>query len=261
MVIISSVSLVFPHWQERWLQQTDQDLQQRRERWLHGAAGLRLGGPPHPVLPAQVSGPVQRQTGHTAAVPRIETPTGDKREISLVRSNTTLPPQKPAGRVCVSTSGSARCHINVCSHHNRLSWRSTLMPWDSSWGCYRINTKRRAKSMTSCMRGSTRRPRFVFALVHLPSPRWGGCTRDRAHVFFPSSLGLAEQTDGHRGFQRNNSHLWGGVRNSGTLQQGIYRHVPHIRHQRRERQVGIPKPRDLTISFRLAWTVLFLPSS
>lgn len=65
-------------------------------------------------------------------------------------------------------------------------------------------------------------------------------------VFFPSSLGLAEQTDSHRGVQWNNSHLWGGVWNPGALQQGIYRHVPHIRQQCRQRQVGIPKAGVLT---------------
>lgn len=66
----------FCSWQEGWFQQTDQDLRQRREGWLHGAAGLRLCGAPHPVLPEQVSGPVQWQTGHAAAVPRIPTPAG-----------------------------------------------------------------------------------------------------------------------------------------------------------------------------------------
>lgn len=82
---------IFCFWQERWFQQTDKDLQQRREGWLHGAAGLRLCGAPHPVLPEQVSGPVQCQTGHTAAVPHIPTPAGEltvtsaKGEIFLVR--------------------------------------------------------------------------------------------------------------------------------------------------------------------------------
>lgn len=136
------MSVLFPHWQERWFQQTDKDLQQRREGWLHGAAGLHLCGAPHPVLPEQVSGPVQCQTGHTAVVPRIQTPTGEltvtnerqTRNLLGYYKNTTSPPHNPAGRAQrqSDTSVSARCNINVCSRHNRLSWRSTLMLWDSS---------------------------------------------------------------------------------------------------------------------------------
>lgn len=155
------------------------------------------------------------------------------------------------------SSVSARC--NVCSYHNRLPWRSTLMLWDSSWGCYRINTKRRPWSMTFCMRSSTRRQRS--GISH-PTSAVSKVTiaETGVTIFFSSSAGLAEQTDSHRGFQWNNSHLWGGVWNSGTLQQRIYRHVPHIRQQCRKRQVCTAKAAQNSLHLLLTSLSCHLPA-
>ena len=143
------------------------------------------------------------------------------------------------------------------------------MQLDSSWGYSRINTKRRAKSMTICMRCLTKLPRYNrilytetsfyntnlwFYWLYLIKSFASKCFTTttaltfKVNICFLSSPGTAEQADSHRGFQWNNSDLWGGVWNSRTLQQGVHRHVSHIRQQYRNWQVCLLCQPHLMIS-------------
>lgn len=191
------MSVLFPHRQERCFQQTDQDLQQRREGWLHRAAGLHLRGAPHSVLPEQVSGPVQCQTGHTAVVPCVETPTG---ELTPSNENSRLHLRKnPAGRarrLCVhsllfkylfpSQQVVTEIDIDAVGQQLRMlqdQYKEKSKEYDLLYETF---------NQTSQVRH--------FPLVHLRFPR-RLAAQTGLMLFSPSSLGPAEQTHSHRGFQ------------------------------------------------------------
>lgn len=44
--------------------------------WIFGATNLPLSGGPDPVLPEEVTSPVQLKTGHTLTVPGVQIPAG-----------------------------------------------------------------------------------------------------------------------------------------------------------------------------------------
>lgn len=62
--------------QERRKQQADQGLPPGRSLWLLRASHLYHGGGAHQPLPPWVPGPVQRQAGHPAPLPRLQIPAG-----------------------------------------------------------------------------------------------------------------------------------------------------------------------------------------
>lgn len=62
--------------QERWEQQTYQDLPQRWPLWLLWASHLPVCGGANEPLPTWILGPVQRQAGHQTSLPCFQIPTG-----------------------------------------------------------------------------------------------------------------------------------------------------------------------------------------